>query len=222
MKKSTVSKSGSMRRGIFFPGPSGSEKSKLVNLILADPMHSDRFGRAISHTSRKIRPGEVHGREYFFVSKQEFETKIAEKGFAEFAKFGGEYYGTSCEQLDQLWTSGKAVIGDVNDVGARQIRKLYPYVLFAFIWPTDVSVLAARLRERPGMTEKSILERTTIETPREMQAWHESCHLRILSIDQRLDKLKASADLVIAEYMKDPIGFLAYLNTDNLEDRTFS
>jgi hypothetical protein len=111
-RKSSSAPSPSDRRPIVLSGPSGVGKGTLYKMLL--DRHPDSFATSVSHTTRNPRPGEVHGQDYYYVTMEEFEDLIAEGGFLEHAKFGGNRYGTSKKMIEDMGQKGKVVILDIE------------------------------------------------------------------------------------------------------------
>ncbi|TCP90130.1 guanylate kinase [Cricetibacter osteomyelitidis] len=123
--------------------PSGAGKSSLISALLKD---SDAMKVSVSHTTRSPRPGEIHGKHYYFVDVAEFERLIDEEGFLEYAKvFGGHYYGTSLPMIEQSLAQGIDVFLDIDWQGAQQIRQKVPNVKSIFILPPSLAELEKRL-----------------------------------------------------------------------------
>ncbi len=141
---------------IIICAPSGAGKSTLINFLLKD---FPEISFSISYTTRAARYGEQHGREYFFVSKEDFLSLRAADFFAESAEVHGNYYGTSKEQVSELLTAGKDVLFDIDIQGAELLRKHYPNALYIFILPPSKEELATRLYQRKTDSEESILHR---------------------------------------------------------------
>lgn len=115
---------------------------------------------SISHTSRLPRPGEVHGRDYFFVSRDEFETMIPRGEFVEWTENYGQLYGTSRSMLETLvQEEGKDVILDIDPLGAKAIKTCYPQAVFVFILPPSLGELKKRLARRGHDDEKNLSAR---------------------------------------------------------------
>lgn len=135
---------------IIISSPSGGGKGTLINRVLES---SPEITLSISYTTRKIRQGEQHGREYFFVSKEEFEAMISEGQFLEYATVHGNYYGTSLHQVREVMEEGRDIILEIDVQGAETIFSKMPEVVGIFILPPSYSVLESRLTKRG--TEKS-------------------------------------------------------------------
>lgn len=146
------------REGILFviSAPSGAGKTSLCREIIdifPDLRHS------ISFTTRSPRPGEVHGQDYNFVSKDEFMTMVADGGFAEWAKVHGNCYGTALSTLSEYSRQGIDVVLDIDCQGARQLRKKYDHGVFIFILPPHFDELRRRLDGRSSDSPEVIEER---------------------------------------------------------------
>ena len=136
--------------------PSGAGKSSLVAALLkADPT----VHLSISHTTRQPRPGEVDGREYHFVTIEEFEKMQAENAFLEWAYVHGNYYGTSKAWIQEQLNLGHDVLLEIDWQGALQVEKLYPDVLGVFILPPSVDTLRVRLNKRGTDSDEVIARR---------------------------------------------------------------
>lgn len=136
--------------------PSGAGKSSLVNALLAqDPA----IALSISHTTREPRPGEVNGREYHFISVNEFEERKERGEFLESALVHGNYYGTSRIWIEQQMAAGKDVLLEIDWQGARQVRQKFEGTIGIFILPPSIDALEARLHKRGTDSEATITRR---------------------------------------------------------------
>jgi len=136
--------------------PSGAGKSSLVHALLAtDP--SIRL--SISCTTRAPRPGEAHGREYFFLSEAEFLQRQQRGEFLEHAKVHGNYYGTSRLMVEEQTRAGVDVLLEIDWQGAQQIRQHFPDAVGIFILPPSLAVLEQRLKKRGQDAEDVIARR---------------------------------------------------------------
>lgn len=133
--------------GILFiiSAPSGSGKTTLTNELLR-VVPDLEF--SISYTTRPPRGSEKHGREYFFVSREEFEEMMRRGEFLEHACVFGDYYGTARRFLDHARQLGKDLVLDIDVQGARQLKQKYPDAVSIFILPPSRKELEKRLRER--------------------------------------------------------------------------
>ena len=120
----------------------------------------DRLSLSISTTSRLPRGQEVHGKEYFFVTSAEFEQKIAQGEFAEWALVHGNYYGTEKNTLQSFWNDQKHVLLDIDVQGADSLKDSFPAkCVTIFIAPPSIEELERRLRGRGTETEEAIQRR---------------------------------------------------------------
>ncbi|KEP65129.1 UNVERIFIED_CONTAM: guanylate kinase family protein [Hammondia hammondi] len=140
-------------------GPSGVGKGTLVKRIFAKWPHA--FGFSISHTSRQPRPGETHGKEYFFCSREEFEKLKKEGHFVESAEFSGNCYGTSFAAVDNVRRGERICLLEIDMAGVLQIQStpLAQEANFVFIQPPSIEELEARLRGRCTENEEHIAKR---------------------------------------------------------------
>ncbi len=136
-----------MKRGTFFvlSGPSGSGKGTVLQEVLRK---SDRIVYSVSATSRNPRAGEVDGINYYFKSREEFETLIKADAFIEYTETYGNYYGTLKSEVEKAIVNGKNIILEIDPVGARNVRAHYPDAVLMFLVAPDLEVLSSRLSGR--------------------------------------------------------------------------
>ena len=136
-----------MKRGTFFvlSGPSGSGKGTVLQEVLRK---SDRIVYSVSATSRSPRAGEVDGINYYFKSREEFETLIKADAFIEYTETYGNYYGTLKSEVEKAIENGKNIILEIDPVGARNVRAHYPDAVLMFLVALDLEVLSSRLSGR--------------------------------------------------------------------------
>ncbi len=146
------------RKGIIFviSSPSGGGKTTIRRKLLEE---SPELNYSISATSRRPRPGEREGKDYFFISKEEFDEKIKKGEFVEWAEVHGHYYGTPRSSLEEALHSGRDTILDIDVQGALQIKKEYKKSCLIFLFPPSLKTLASRLKERKTDDEKEIEKR---------------------------------------------------------------
>lgn len=157
----------SKRKGILIvvSGFSGSGKGTIMKALLEN--HPDTYALSISATTRNPRPGEAHGREYFFVTTEEFEAMIAEQKLIEYAKYVNNYYGTPKEYVFQQLEQGKDVILEIEIQGALKVKEAYPDTLLLFVSPPGAAELKKRLTGRGTEDEATIASRLS-------RAWQEA------------------------------------------------
>lgn len=147
--------------------PSGAGKTSLIK-ALREQMPD--LGLSVSHTTRPMRPGEVDGQHYHFVSKSTFESMIAEGAFVEHALVFGNYYGTSKASVSAVLDKGQDLILEIDWQGAEQVRPLFPGAQSIFILPPSREALRERLFAR-GQDDADVIARRLAEAEREMQAY---------------------------------------------------
>lgn len=147
-----------MRRGIMIvvSGFSGAGKGTLMKRLVQE---YDNYALSISATTRKPRPGEENGREYFFLKKDEFEQKIAANGLIEYACYCDNYYGTPRAYVEEQLAAGKDVILEIEIQGALKVKKQYPDALLLFVMPPSAAELRRRLEGRGTETQEVIDKR---------------------------------------------------------------
>ena len=147
-----------MNRGriIVLSGPSGVGKTTICARLLAS--RSD-LRYSVSATSRPKRPVEKNGREYIFLSVEEFNQWIAEGLFVEYAEVYGNFYGTPRKSLEEGLSAGYNILMDVDVQGARELMNLYPDGIFIYIMPPDIAELERRLKKRDTDREEVIRNR---------------------------------------------------------------
>ncbi len=135
--------------------PSGAGKSSLVNALLArDPT----LCLSVSCTTRQARSGETHGKDYRFVSKDEFDALRQNDQLLEWAEVHGNYYGTPRDKIDQAVAFGQDILLEIDWQGARQVKKLFPEAIGVFILPPSIATLRERLTQR-GQDSDVVIER---------------------------------------------------------------
>jgi guanylate kinase len=148
----------SHREGILFvvSAPSGAGKTSLCRAV-TDVV--ENLTHSTSYTTRRPRPGEIDGRDYYFVTEERFRAMVAAGDFAEHAQVHSNFYGTSKRVLQATVREGFDVILDIDTQGARQIRQQHGPAVFVFILPPSMAVLEERLRNRRSDREEEIRKR---------------------------------------------------------------
>jgi guanylate kinase len=165
--------------------PSGSGKSTLVNVLLA---MTPRLDFSISYTTRPLRGSEQNGKQYYFVSREEFEQMIAADEFLEHAfLYGKDYYGTARRFLREAEQKGNDLLLDIDVQGAAQIKQKLPDAVSIFVLPPDRKTLEWRLRKR-GEDSDAVIDRRLEEARREIENYDKYDFILIN------DKLEESSD----------------------------
>lgn len=143
---------------IVITAPSGSGKTTLVHRLLAD---CPELAFSVSACTRTPRPQEVHGRDYYFYSREEFEELVSRQAFVEWEMvYTGKYYGTLKSELQRIWEEGRVPLVDIDVKGALAIQQAYPdRCLSLFIQAPTLDILKQRLIQRGTETPESLNER---------------------------------------------------------------
>lgn len=167
--------------------PSGAGKSSLVSALLQDEAS---LKLSLSTTTRSPRPGEIDGKDYRFVTKEEFIRERDAGHFLEWAEVHGHFYGTSRPWIESQMQSGSDVMLEIDWQGAQQIRKLIPSVQWIFIFPPSIEALEERLRKR-GQDDEVTIQRRLAAAHIELQHAHEADFIVLNdAFDQALIDLK--------------------------------
>lgn len=141
---------------IVVSGPSGAGKDTICQKLIKE---NSNIWMSVSMTTRKPRPLEKDGVDYFFVSSEEFENKINDNTFLEYASYNDNYYGTPKDKVEEKLNEGKDVILVIDINGAVNIKKIIPSALFIFIMPPDMETLKNRLIGRKTESKDKIVKR---------------------------------------------------------------
>ena len=155
--------------------PSGCGKTSLVKALIE---RVDSLCVSVSHTTRAQRPGEEHGKNYFFVSKEDFNEISNNDGFIESAQVFDNYYGSAKQTVKDLLKQGQDVILEIDWQGAQQVKQSFTDAVGIFILPPSISALEERLTDR-GQDNQSIIDRRMKDAVSEMQHFDEFDYLVI-------------------------------------------
>jgi guanylate kinase len=152
---STMNENGKL---IIFSAPSGAGKTTIVQYLLTKIPNLEF---SISATTRQPRGDEKDGKDYYFISKEEFLHKIAKKHFVEFEEvYSGTFYGTLREEIERIWAKGKTVIFDIDVEGGLHLKRKYAEAALAiFVQPPSLEVLKERLTGRGTDSAEKLQER---------------------------------------------------------------
>jgi guanylate kinase len=186
-----------MARGklVVISAPSGAGKTTIARAILeAHP--TLRF--SVSATTRPVRDGEKEGRDYFFLTKEEFRPRIDEGEFVEWEEIYGNYYGTLRQEVDRALEEGRHILFDIDVKGGLSIRKRYPESLLIFICPPSLQILNERLRNRKTENEFSVSQRMA-RVPLEMELGAAFDH-QVVNDD--LHRAIAEVNAIVTRYLQ--------------------
>ena len=143
---------------IIFSAPSGAGKTTIVKHLLSK-FENIKF--SISATTRELRGEEIDGKDYYFISKEDFLHKVAKHEFVEFEEvYSGTFYGTLKSEIQRIWNDGNHVIFDLDVEGGLRLKKKYSdHALAIFVQPPSLDVLIERLRGRGTDSEEKLQER---------------------------------------------------------------
>lgn len=179
---------------IVVSGPSGTGKGTICNRLVKE---MDDIKLSISMTSRAPRGQEVNGVEYYFVSKEEFEERIKNNEFLEYAiVHSGQYYGTPKSKIDNDLNNGTSVILEIDIQGALKVKEILKDAIFIFIMPPSMEILKERLISRNTESEEKVMERFKTAY-RELNEFKKYNYVVVNdNLDEAVEKVKS---IVLAE-----------------------
>jgi guanylate kinase len=178
-----------------FSGPSGAGKGSVLTKVLAS---IGNLEYSVSCTTRKPRPGDINGREYWFMDEKKFRSLVAEGRFLEWAEVHGGLYGTRRDIVEDALAGGKDIILEIDVQGALQVKKKMPEAITVFLEPPSMAELEKRLRNRSTENEKQIQLRLA-NAEKEMSCAHEYDH-RI--INDEVDRAAEDFIKIIESYRR--------------------
>ncbi|MFT5288495.1 MAG: guanylate kinase [Planctomycetota bacterium] len=177
---------------LVISGPSGSGKSSICRQLLED----DRVVFSISATTRPMRTGEVHGRDYYFVPKDRFRQHIEAGEFIEWAEVHGNLYGTLRQPMEDALAAGKIYLVEIDVQGGKQLKELGLPGLYVFISPPSMDDLRSRLEGR-GTDEPEVIERRLQKAEDEMRARDRYDHVIVNhELESAVEQVRALVCLV--------------------------
>jgi guanylate kinase len=184
---------------LIFCAPSGSGKSTIVGHLMQLDLG---LAFSISATSRLPRKGEKDGREYHFITADQFRQKIGRNEFVEWEEvYPGQYYGTPQSELDRIWKEGKHAIFDIDVAGGMNLKKKFGHrALSVFVRPPSLEVLEQRLRDRGTDDEESL--RTRLGKASREMAYAPGFDVILLNDD--LGKVLKEAEVVVRNFISGP------------------
>ena len=173
---------------IVFSGPSGVGKGTILAKYMQG--RSD-ICYSVSATTRAPRPGEVDGRQYFFLTRQEFEKMIEEGRMLEYAQYNGNYYGTPSRFVEEKLQAGVDVVLEIEVQGAAKVRAACPEALFVFVLPPSFETLRSRLTGRGTEDEATVQKRLNAALDELRQASAYDYVIVNDDLDQAVEELSA-------------------------------
>lgn len=183
---------------VIFSAPSGAGKSTLVQYLLP---HFPQLNFSISATSRPPRGQEENGKDYYFLSSEEFQARVAKEELLEWEEvYAGTYYGTLRSEVERIWSEGKVVVFDIDVVGALNLKKQFgERALALFVQAPSVEILEQRLRGRATDSEEKIQQRlakATIEMARAPE-------FDKVVVNDNLETAKAEALAILKDFLAE-------------------
>ena len=172
-------------------GPAGSGKGTVMNLLTEK---SDNYALSVSLTSRPKLKGEEEGVNYYYVTREQFEEKIAAGEVLEYTEYCGNYYGTPKAPAEKVIESGKHLLLEIEVDGAMQIKRAFPEAVLVMILPPNAKVQEYRLRTRGRDSEESIQKR--LLRTREELKFADRYDFVLLNEDGLADEVAAAFDLI--------------------------
>lgn len=180
---------------LIFCAPSGSGKSTMVKHLLTG--YPGKFELSISCTTRPPRGEEVHGREYYFISVEEFQKKIAENAFIEHEQvYEGLYYGTLRSEISRIQDAGKTPVFDIDVKGGINLKRIFgDEALSIFVCPPSIEELSRRLHGR-GDTSEEMIQKRLAKAAIEME---DAVHFDVKLINNSLEQAFADLDQLLID-----------------------
>jgi guanylate kinase len=181
---------------IIFSAPSGAGKTTLVKFLLEKKLPVEF---SISATSRTPRTGEVNGKDYYFLSVEDFQTKIKDGLFVEWEEvYAGNYYGTLKSEVERIWKNNHTVLFDIDVQGGMNLKKQFPEItLSVFIMPPSVEELERRLVSRSTDDAQTISKRVN----KAVEELSYADQFDVVIVNDNLEEAKEKALAVVSSYI---------------------
>ena len=185
-----------MGKAILFSAPSGCGKTTIIRELM---QYFDCFDFSISATSRRPREGEVDGKDYYYLDREEFMRRVAAGDFLEWEEvYQGTCYGTLKSEIDRIWAAGGVIVFDVDVNGGRNIKRYFgDDALSIFVMPPSIEVLEQRLRSRGTDSEESIAKRLG----RSAEELNQAGQFDVTIVNDDLQRAVAEARGVINDFL---------------------
>ncbi|RMG64639.1 MAG: guanylate kinase [Calditrichaeota bacterium] len=182
---------------VVISAPSGGGKTTICKKLIE--RHPDEMKISVSATTRRPRPGEVNGVDYFFISEPEFFERVRRGEFLEYERVHGNYYGTLRSTVEKLLAEGYTVLFDVDVNGALAIKKRFPEAVLIFIKPPSIEALKERLRARQTDDPEEI-EKRLRRLPEE---YAKSKEFDYIVVNNKLEDTLRQIESIIARHAEE-------------------
>lgn len=203
------------RRGLLYivSAPSGAGKTTLCRQLVASVPN---LWHSVSYTTRQPRPGEDHGRDYFFTDEATFLAMVERMEFLEWARVYGQYYGTPRKPIVDRLDQGIDVLLEIDTQGAAQIKKKFEDAVYIYILPPSLKTLRTRLQNRAGDSPEEIRRR--LQKARE-EVWSYRDYYYIVRNDDIKQSLKELESIFVAERIKTKRLDIGWLEANFILDK---
>lgn len=187
-----------MGKAILFSAPSGCGKTTIIKELM---QYFDCFDFSISATSRKPRGEEVDGRDYYFLSHDDFKARVDKGDFLEWEEvYQGTCYGTLKSEVERIWNNGKVIVFDVDVNGGKNIKRYFGSdALSVFVMPPSIEVLEQRLRSRGTDSEEAIVKRLG----RSAEELRQAPHFDVTIVNDDLQRAVNEAKQIIEKFINE-------------------
>jgi len=191
-------------RLFILSAPSGTGKTSLTKSLIQKNIN---LSLSISYTSRRMRPTEVEGHDYFFVERNIFEQMLEDRELVESAEIYGNLYGTSRQWINEAINSGKDILLEIDGQGARQVREIFSDVVSIFVLPPSLEVLENRLKDR-NQDSKEVIAKRMAAAKEEIS--HVSEYDYVIINDNMDVALRDLVSVVQSERLRAPVQLARY------------
>lgn len=187
-----------MGKAILFSAPSGCGKTTIIKELM---QYFDCFDFSISATSRKPRGEEVDGKDYYFLSHDDFKARVDKGDFLEWEEvYQGTCYGTLKSEVERIWNNGKVIVFDVDVNGGKNIKRYFGNdALSVFVMPPSIEVLEQRLRSRGTDSEEAIVKRLG----RSAEELKQAPHFDVTIVNDDLQRAVNEAKQIIEKFINE-------------------
>lgn len=184
---------------VVLSGPSGVGKGTVRQALFETDHDKNQFLYSVSATTRQPRPGEEHGKDYFFIKRSEFKEMIENEKLLEYAEYVGNYYGTPVDYVEEMTDKGKDVFLEIEVQGALQVKRRMPDGVFIFLAPPTLRELESRIVNR-GTDSKEVIAKRMQQAREELQLMTQYDY--VVENDSVENAVKKIQTILNAEHLK--------------------